>query len=42
LECSIAVTGGIFLDGNGGGGGGGRGHTQSIKYVREKQEKSCN
>jgi GT2 family glycosyltransferase len=31
--------GGIFLDGNGGGGGG---HTQSVKYVREKEENSCN
>jgi hypothetical protein len=26
--------GGIFLDGNGDGGGG---HTQSVKYVREKR-----
>jgi hypothetical protein len=38
LECSIAETGGIFWDGNGGRGG----HTQNVKYVREKQEKSCN
>jgi hypothetical protein len=30
--------GGIFWDGNGGGGS----DTQNVKYVREKQEKSCN
>ncbi len=29
--------GGIILDGNGDGGG----HTQNVKYVREKEEKSC-